>query len=78
MSLNTAVEDEYLTLEEAARLAGHASASTLRGAARSGRLKTVKFSPRVQLTTREWLNDYIESRWVRRDGEDQGAAAEET
>ena len=78
ISVSTVVESEYLTLEEAARLAGHASASTLRAAARSGRLKTVKFSPRVQLTTREWLNDYLKSRWVRRDGEDQVAADEET
>jgi hypothetical protein len=45
ISVSTVVESEYLTLEEAARLAGHASASTLRAAARSGRLKTVKFSP---------------------------------
>src|SRR5919199_947037 len=42
ISVSTVVESEYLTLEEAARLAGHASASTLRAAARSGRLKTVK------------------------------------
>ena len=53
------VDGEYMTLEQAAKLAGYNSSSTLRLAAREGRLRTIRISPRVRLTTREWLEEYL-------------------
>jgi len=53
------MESEYITLDQAARLAGYTNPSNLRTAARVGRLKTVTFSPRMRLTTQAWLNDYL-------------------
>jgi len=52
------IEDEYLTMSEAARLLGHADASNLNKAARIGRLKTKQIGPRARVTTRTWLDEY--------------------
>jgi hypothetical protein len=55
------VDEEYITLTQAAALAGYNSTSTLQKAAREGRLKTVRVGPRVQVTTRAWLDEYLAS-----------------
>ncbi len=53
--------DDYITLEEAAHIAGYRDPSNLRTAARTSppRLKTMRKSPRVVLTTRPWLDAYL-------------------
>ena len=73
-----AVDSEYITLAEAARIAGHSSTSTLRTAARTGRLRTIRLSAHVQFTTRAWLDEYLKSRWVRGDAQHERATDEET
>lgn len=52
-------DGEQLTLEQAARLAGYASSSTLRLAMRAGRLEVTKLSPRVIYTTAGALRAYL-------------------
>lgn len=54
-------DEEYITIPQAAALAGYGSVSTLNAAARSGRLRTVRVSDRVQFTTRAWLDEYMGS-----------------
>jgi hypothetical protein len=56
------VDEEYMTVAQAAREAGYRDPRTLRKAAREGRLKTTRvgpFSPLV--TTRAWLQEYLAS-----------------
>ncbi len=58
------VDDDYITLASASKLAGLKSANSLHAAARTGRLKTVTMAagPRpVLLTTRAWLQEYLDS-----------------
>jgi hypothetical protein len=50
----------YITLAEAAQLAG-LHPGTLRRAAADGMIKTAKLSPRLSVTTRRWLDDYRRS-----------------
>jgi hypothetical protein len=54
------VDAEYLTIAQAARIAGYRNPRTLQKAASEGRLRTTTigpFSPR--LTTRAWLEEYL-------------------
>ena len=54
-------DDEYMTLGQAAKIAGYKSPSTLQKAAREGRLRTIRAGPRVQVTTKAWLDEYLAS-----------------
>ena len=49
---------DLMTLEEAAEDAGYSSPSTLRKAAREGRLKVIRHGTRTILTTAEWVSAY--------------------
>ncbi len=49
---------DLISLHEAAQYGGYCSVSTLRKAAREGRLQVIQPSPRVILTTCAWLNEY--------------------
>jgi hypothetical protein len=49
---------DLLTLKEAAEDAGYSSPSTLRKAAREGRLKVIRRGVRTILTTAEWVSAY--------------------
>lgn len=49
---------DLLTLEAAAADAGYSSPSTLRKAAREGRLKVIRHGARTILTTAEWVSAY--------------------
>ncbi len=51
---------DLVTLEEAADSAGYRSLSTLRTAARDGRLRVVQLSPRTILTTHDWVSAYAD------------------
>ncbi len=56
--------DDYITLNEASKLGGLKNSSPLHAAAQVGRLKTVTTAtgPRpVRLTTRAWLQEYLDS-----------------
>lgn len=53
--------DELITIAEAARLSG-LSAGTLRNKAGSGRLQVQQVTPRLNMTTRRWLNAYLQGR----------------
>jgi hypothetical protein len=55
------MNDELITLAEAAQRAGYRSTSTLRTAAIEGTLKTRRISDRVRLTTPAWLDEYLAS-----------------
>ncbi len=50
---------EYITLQQAAEIAGYKTTSGLRNAALQGRLQTVKPGPRLHMTTRPWLDAYL-------------------
>ena len=52
---------DLLTLEEAAENAGYSSPSTLRKAARDGRLKVIRHGVRTILTTAEWVWAYSDT-----------------
>jgi hypothetical protein len=54
---------ELISLPEAADYAGYRSVSTLRTAARAGRLRGLQLSPRVILTTPAWVDAYDQSIW---------------
>ncbi len=57
-------DDDYITLAEASTLAGLKNSGPLYTAVRTGRLKTVTTAagPRtVRLTTRAWLQEYLDS-----------------
>lgn len=58
---DVSADDEYITLVQAAKIAGYKSPSTLQKAAREGRLRTIRAGPRVQVTTRAWLDAYLAS-----------------
>lgn len=51
----------FISLPQASKECGLAL-SSLQQAARLGRLKTDNPSPKVRLTTRRWLQDYLDSR----------------
>lgn len=51
--------DDYITLTEAAHRAGYRSKSALKAAAVEGRLKTIKPSPNLRMTTCPWLEEYL-------------------
>jgi hypothetical protein len=53
--------EDYITLQQAAEIAGYRDAATLRIAANKGRLRTVKPSPLLHMTTRAWLDEYLAS-----------------
>jgi hypothetical protein len=54
------VETEYLTIAQAARIAGYRHPRTLHKAASEGRLKTTTVPPfRTRVTTRAWLEEYL-------------------
>lgn len=50
----------YITLAEAAKLAGYTNPTTLYSAARAGRLRTHRLGPRALVTTCEWLDAYLQ------------------
>lgn len=52
---------EYITIEQAARMAGYRGAGNLKSAAASGRLKTIKVAAHLRITTEEWLGAYLAS-----------------
>jgi len=55
------IMEEYITLQQAAEIAGYADTSTLRHAARRGRLRTIKPGPRLHMTTGTWLQEYLQN-----------------
>ncbi|HKO24048.1 MAG TPA: hypothetical protein VJY65_04830 [Chloroflexota bacterium] len=56
------VDTEYITLAQAARIAGYRSTTTLHKAVRENRLRTITTGPlNTRVTTREWLNEYLAS-----------------
>jgi hypothetical protein len=55
-------KDEFITLKQAADLAGYRSTAGLRRAADDKRLKALKVGPRAWLTTEAWVQEYISSR----------------
>jgi len=58
------IDSDYITLTEASKLASLKNSGTLYTAVRAGRLKTVTTAtgPRaVRLTTRAWLQGYLDS-----------------
>ncbi len=58
------VDDDYITLAAASKLAGLKRSTPLRTAARNGRLKTVTKmagAHAVRLTTRAWLQEYLDN-----------------
>jgi hypothetical protein len=56
------VDAEYITLAQAARIAGYRSTTTLHKAVRENRLRTITTGPlNTRVTTREWLNEYLAS-----------------
>lgn len=50
---------EYITITQAARLAGYSAPGNLRMAAAQGKLQSIKVGPRQRLTTKEWLEEYL-------------------
>src|SRR5437763_1133174 len=54
-------DGDYITLAQAAELAGYASKSSLQTAARTGRLQTRRIGNQL-VTTRAWLEQYLEER----------------
>jgi hypothetical protein len=55
------MDQEFITIPEAAREAGYRTPSNLYAAAREGKLKVAKFGARGRLTTRAWLQEYLAS-----------------
>jgi len=53
------MEKEFLSIKEAAALYGFRSTSTLNTAARRGKLHTRDFGPKLRLTTRAWVEEYM-------------------
>lgn len=54
------VDEEYITVAQAARLAGYRDPRTLQRAASAGRLRTTTLPPfPTRVTTRAWLEDYL-------------------
>jgi hypothetical protein len=53
--------DGFMTLEKAAEMAGYQRASSLRVAVHQGRLRTLKVGKHMHLTTRQWLDEYLET-----------------
>jgi hypothetical protein len=56
---------QLITLQRASELSGVAAA-TLANQARSGKLRTVKVTARMRMTTRVWLHQYLMARDPRR------------
>jgi len=56
------VDEEYLTIRQAAERAGYLSTTNLYAAIRNGRLKTTTTGPLdTHVTTAEWLQEYLDS-----------------
>jgi len=56
------VDEEYLTIRQAAERAGYLSTTNLHAAVRHGRLKTTTIGPlNTRVTTPEWLQEYLDS-----------------
>jgi hypothetical protein len=56
------VDAEYITIAQAARLAGYRNPRTLHKAATEGRLRTTTLPPfTTRVTTRAWLEEYLAS-----------------
>jgi hypothetical protein len=54
------VNDDYITIAQAARLAGYRNPRTLHRAATEGRLRTTTLPPfTTRVTTRAWLDEYL-------------------
>jgi len=51
---------DYITIRQAATIAGYSNAGTLHAAARAGRLETAAVGG-VRFTTRAWLDAYLSS-----------------
>lgn len=66
------MDKEFITITEAAEIAGYRDASTLHRAALSGKLTTRVFGQRTRLTTRAWLEDYLAG--VKQRGNPRGGA----
>ena len=54
--------EEYITLADAATYAGYRSKSTLKTAALLGTLKTIKTAPNFRMTTRAWVDEFMQGR----------------
>ena len=56
------MNEEYITVAQAARLAGYRDPRTLQRAASAGRLRTTTVPPfSIRVTTRAWLEEYLAS-----------------
>ncbi len=53
------MDEEYISIADAATMAGYKDDTTLHMAARDGKLKTKRFGTRARVTTRAWLEDYL-------------------
>jgi len=56
------MDNEFITLKQAAEHAGYRSKSTLKTAAVRGELKTIQPAPNYRLTTRAWVDEYLAGR----------------
>jgi len=54
--------EDYISLTVAAEYAGYRSKSTLKAAALQGALKTIQPAPNYRMTTRAWVDEYMQSR----------------
>jgi hypothetical protein len=63
---------EYITIEQAARIAGYSAAGNLRSAAAAGRIQSIVITPRLRLTTIDWLNTYLATVQEERRGWERG------
>lgn len=59
--------DELITLAQAARISSLTPGS-LRNAAAAGRLQVQQVTPRLNMTTRRWLHEFLEGRGTRYQG----------
>ena len=66
------MEERYITIQEAASAAGYRDPSVLHRAARTGKLRSREIGPRARVTTRAWLQEYLDS--VKQRGTPQGHA----
>jgi len=77
------VDEEYITLRQAARLGGYKGSDTLHAAVRGGSLRAVKPDGGVLMTTRAWLEDYqrrvtvTQHRRAQRPPRESGASGED-
>lgn len=55
------IDDDYISLKQAAEILGYRNPSTLHAAARAGKLRTISFGAHARVTTRAWLDEYLTS-----------------